>query len=106
MIDKLSPFDTLTYDCDFEALLANGYMQLKRLSYSTRTQLRQLFKPVGCTRATTVAAQTLSGLLRIPCRTVENTVRQAMHENTGKARIPKAGAWGGPLGGQRGEKRQ
>ncbi len=67
-----------------QVLITNGYQQLARLSYATRKALCAELHPVSDTSSTTLAAQILSGLLRVPARTVENTVAQALRRGGGR----------------------
>ena len=59
-----------------QVLLVNGYMRLKKLSFQTRRMLTSIFPCTkGTTQACTLAARIMGGLLAIPPRTVEETIR-------------------------------
>ncbi len=63
-------------------LLVNGYKQLQNRSRAERACLRQMFPPLREVKAVTTSSQILSGLLRVPPRTVENTVGRVLRQGT------------------------
>ena len=83
-----------------QVLLVNGYQRLKKLSFPTRRQLQGIFPPLrGTTAATTLAAQILAGLLAIPARTVEETVRHVQRHRfqpSPRKRVFRKARWGPP----------
>ncbi len=64
-------------------LLVNGYLQLQKRPRAQRARLRQIFPAMGEGKAATTSSQILSGLLRVPVRTVENTVARALGQGSG-----------------------
>ena len=59
-------------------MLVNGYKRLRALSKPEQRTLRDMFPPMCSARASTIAGQILSGLLRIPVWTIENVVAQVL----------------------------
>ncbi len=66
-----------------QVLLVSGYKRLQNRSPAERVGLRRMFPPMGPVRAVTTSSQILSGLLRVPTRTIENTVGHALRQGTG-----------------------
>jgi hypothetical protein len=57
-----------------QVLMVTCYKQLQRLPKMQLAQLSAALSPVGTLRKTSHAAQVASALLRVPARTIENTV--------------------------------
>jgi hypothetical protein len=59
------------------ALLINGYNSLKRLPIGHRRQMAEWCPAVGMTDRTTLNARVLSGIMRVPARTIENIAQDS-----------------------------
>ena len=58
-----------------QVLLCNGYIRISSLTCDKQKLLRAIFSPVGSCIGTSLAAQALSGILRVPAKTIEHIVK-------------------------------
>ena len=67
-----------------KVLLTNGYLVLQGLSMETKKALRRKVRPVSSTRFCSVSSQILSGLLKVPTRTIENIAKSTLAIASGR----------------------
>ena len=58
-----------------QVLVCNGYIRISGLTCDKQKLLRAIFSPVGSCIGTSLAAQALSGILRVPAKTIEHIVK-------------------------------
>ena len=63
-----------------QVLIVNGYKRLRALSKPEQRTLQDMFPPMRSAYQSTIAGRILSGLLRIPVRTIENVVAHVLKQ--------------------------